>query len=85
MIKSRGINVATFTKTRGMQVSFMTKTTGIPSYIFHHPSSLLHQPSAFFIERNPVSTKIVGLWMKNDNLSIIPIPGMVPTATHIKI
>ena len=40
MIKSRGINVATFTKTRGMQVSFMTKTTGIPSYIFPLTSSL---------------------------------------------
>jgi hypothetical protein len=31
-----------------------------------------------FIKRDPVSTIIVGLWMKYYNLAIVPIPGMIP-------
>ena len=38
-----------------------------------------------FIKRDPVSTIIVGLWMKYYNLAIVPIPGMIPPTTHIKI
>jgi len=38
-----------------------------------------------FIKRDPVSTIIVGLWMKYYNLAIVQIPGMIPPTTHIKI
>ena len=31
-----------------------------------------------FIKRDPVSTIIVGLWMKYYKLAIVPIPGMIP-------
>lgn len=37
------------------------------------------------LKHNPIGTIVVGLWMKYDNLSIVPIPGMIPTTTHIQI
>ena len=53
--------------------------------LFAYISGALFYDLSSFIKRDPVSTIIVGLWMKYYNLAIVPIPGMIPPTTHIKI